>query len=297
MEQPPTTSDVQGNDNRIDVPSPVDVLMGRGKPFQSHRGNQQMLRIVDEHRPRYLQADRSDKHDIIENTIGVIRGSGGLFLRRVDYEHYWIEVSHSIAYRKVGHAFRSKARTNKSESSTNTTSRNLLARSPSVSRDGGLMVGVNQVPSVLPGNDLLGRTNFPGERDGVSLEGITACQHQRLFNSALVNPTAPYPIAMRLPPAIFGLRPELSVSARLAPPPPLTEQTLLLYHQHLLGAPRGVIGGIAGAPSDIALENALALSRMIESLSSHRGQPNEALLHAGRRGTYPKHPPQPPHGP
>jgi hypothetical protein len=218
-------------------------------------------------------------------------------LRRVDYEHYWIEVSHPIAYRKVGHAFRSKARTNMSESSTNSTSQNPLARSPSVSREGGLMVGVNQVPSVLPGRALLGRTNFLGERDGVSLAGMTARQHQQsLFNSALVNPIAPYPIAMHLQPAMFALRPELSLSARLALPPPLTEQTPLLSHQHLLGAPRGFIGGIAGAPSDIALENALALSRMIGSLSSHRGQANEALLHAGRRGTYPKHPPQPPHG-
>jgi hypothetical protein len=267
---------VQRNDNRIDVPTTVDVLLGRGKPFQSHPGNQRMLRIIDEHRTRYLQADRSDKHDIIVEIIGAIRGSGGRFLRRVDYEHYWIEVSQSIAYRKVGHAFRSKARTNISETSTET-------MSPSVSREGGFMIGFNRVPSALPGRALLGERGGFSVGNGAS-SSLTARQLQSLLNAALVvNSTVPYPREMR-PPAI-GLWPELSLSGMLAPTPPLRERTTLLYHWHLLGVPRGVIGGIVSAPSGIALENALARSRMIESLSSHRGQINEALLHAGRRGT------------
>jgi hypothetical protein len=95
---------------RIDTPSSVDILLGRGKPFQSHLGNQRMLRIVDACRERYLKSERKEKHTIVEDVIAAIMEIGGRFLSRVDYENYWVEVNHSIAYRKVGHAFRSKAR-------------------------------------------------------------------------------------------------------------------------------------------------------------------------------------------
>jgi hypothetical protein len=78
--------------------------------FQSHPGNQKMLELVDAYRVRYFKAERKGKHVIVEEVMRVIRGSGGRFLSRVDYENYWVEVTHAIAYRKVGHAFRSKAR-------------------------------------------------------------------------------------------------------------------------------------------------------------------------------------------
>lgn len=94
------------------VPADVDILLGRGKPFQNHVGNQRMLNLVDNNRERYHQTERKEKHDMIEKVIGIISGSGGRFLRRVDHENYWVEVNHTIAYRKVGHAFRSKVRKN-----------------------------------------------------------------------------------------------------------------------------------------------------------------------------------------
>jgi len=95
---------------RIVLPADVDILLGRGKPFQNHPGNQRMLSLVDKYKERYQAAERKEKHDIVEEVMGIISGSGGRFLRRVDYENYWVEVNHPIAYRKVGHAFRSKAR-------------------------------------------------------------------------------------------------------------------------------------------------------------------------------------------
>ena len=95
---------------RIVLPADVDILLGRGKPFQNHPGNQRMLSLVDKYKERYQSAERKEKHDIVEEVMGIISGSGGRFLRRVDYENYWVEVTHAIAYRKVGHAFRSKAR-------------------------------------------------------------------------------------------------------------------------------------------------------------------------------------------
>lgn len=94
-------------------PRPADILLGRGKPFQSHPGNQFMLHAVDQLRDRYLCTDRKGKHNIIEHVLGLIKERGGRFLVRIDENEEnspWMEVKRSISYRKVGHAFRSKAR-------------------------------------------------------------------------------------------------------------------------------------------------------------------------------------------
>jgi hypothetical protein len=71
-----------------------------------------MLGIVDMYRKRYHESERAYKHEIIEEVLSHIRSNGGRFLERVDdFENsFWNEVPHSIAYRKVGHAFRSNAR-------------------------------------------------------------------------------------------------------------------------------------------------------------------------------------------
>ena len=97
---------------KIENPTDSDVLLGRGKPFQNHPGNRMMLSLVDKHRDRYQRAERKEKHDIVEEVMAVIKKADGRFLRRVDYENQWVEVNHAISYRKVGHAFRSKARKN-----------------------------------------------------------------------------------------------------------------------------------------------------------------------------------------
>ena len=95
---------------KIENPTDHDVLLGRGKPFQNHPGNRKMLGLVDQYRERYQRAERKEKHDIVEEVMELISSNGGRFLRHVDYENQWVEVSHPISYRKVGHAFRSKAR-------------------------------------------------------------------------------------------------------------------------------------------------------------------------------------------
>lgn len=98
---------------RMTEPRTADILLGRGKPFQSHQGNQFMLHAVDQLRDDYLNTDRKGKHNIIEHVLGLIQKRGGRFVVRVDEneDHSpWVEVKRSISYRKVGHAFRSKAR-------------------------------------------------------------------------------------------------------------------------------------------------------------------------------------------
>jgi len=96
----------------IKTPNVHDVLLGRGKPFQNHDGNQSMLRIVDMYRKRYHESERAFKHEIIEEVLDIIKSKGGRFLERIDdfEKSFWNQVPHRMAYRKVGHAFRSNAR-------------------------------------------------------------------------------------------------------------------------------------------------------------------------------------------
>lgn len=98
--------------NAIKNPNVHDVLLGRGKPFQNHDGNQNMLRIVDMYRRRYHESERAFKHEIIEEVLDIIKSKGGRFLERIDdfEKSFWNQVPHRMAYRKVGHAFRSNAR-------------------------------------------------------------------------------------------------------------------------------------------------------------------------------------------
>ena len=71
-----------------------------------------MLRIVDMYRKRYHESERAFKHEIIEEVLDIIKSKGGRFLERIDdfEKSFWNQVPHRMAYRKVGHAFRSNAR-------------------------------------------------------------------------------------------------------------------------------------------------------------------------------------------
>jgi hypothetical protein len=91
-------------------PTKDDVLLGRGKPFQNHPGNQRMLLIVDERKEQYLAVKRDQKRAIVEEVLGVIQEGGARFLKRSADGHYWKEVEPAISFEKVSHALRSKVR-------------------------------------------------------------------------------------------------------------------------------------------------------------------------------------------
>ncbi|CAJ1969728.1 unnamed protein product [Cylindrotheca closterium] len=97
-------------EGRIRKPSNPDILLGRGKPFQNHPGNQRMLRIVDEHKERYLSEKRDKKRAIVEEVLDIIQRHGARFLKRIDHGEYWREVESSVSFEKVSHALRSKVR-------------------------------------------------------------------------------------------------------------------------------------------------------------------------------------------
>lgn len=103
---------------RIIQPSRFDVLFGRGKPYQGHAGNIRLHKVVDLYKPRYSQARRHEKTEIAEEIVQFIKAGGakaGRFLKRVENEEAWVEVSDSIARDKVSHALRGKPRKDSSK--------------------------------------------------------------------------------------------------------------------------------------------------------------------------------------
>jgi hypothetical protein len=183
--------------NRVYHPTDFDILLGRGKPFQSHHGNMFMLHVIDHFRVRYLQAERRGKHGIIEEVMGHIKVKGGRFLSRVEYEEYWTEVKHSIAYRKVGHAFRSKARrcTGKEEESSTISFPPVgvagLSQQGSVLGSHGLpeipdRFLAPQQPRMLPMGSGVAASRLGGDVDSFNRSLMGMNRHPEVFNRALL---------------------------------------------------------------------------------------------------------------
>jgi hypothetical protein len=59
----------------IFYPNDHDILLGRGRPFQSHPGNKRMKKMVDPYRSVYQSSPRNLRATITEHVIRVIRSS------------------------------------------------------------------------------------------------------------------------------------------------------------------------------------------------------------------------------
>jgi hypothetical protein len=95
-------------DERIENPLPSDILLGRGKPFQNHHGNQRMFEIVASHKEKYSSEKREKRRAIAEHVIDILLESGARFLKRVEGKTYWARVRGEVAFEKVSHVLRSK---------------------------------------------------------------------------------------------------------------------------------------------------------------------------------------------
>jgi hypothetical protein len=80
-------------DEIIFKPTQYDVLLGRGRPFQSWPGNKRLHTVVDLYKPRYSKAKRHEKTEMAEEIVMFIKTTGrdkvgrcGRFLRRVTVE-------------------------------------------------------------------------------------------------------------------------------------------------------------------------------------------------------------------
>lgn len=91
------------------VPTPFDVLFGRGK-VKNHPGNMLLHRLIGERRDRYEQAVKWEKTVIAEEIASIIREHSGRFLRMEnrDGQNIWTVVDEATAREKVSHTFRSE---------------------------------------------------------------------------------------------------------------------------------------------------------------------------------------------
>lgn len=94
---------------RIESPNNIDVLSGRGKPFQENIGNKVLHQIVDLHAQRYHGAPRKARRKIAQEIVEAIKSNGSRFLQRCQ-DDGWREVDDEVAKDKVSHCFRSRRR-------------------------------------------------------------------------------------------------------------------------------------------------------------------------------------------
>lgn len=107
----------------INVPGPMDVLLGRGRTIQEHMGNVRFRDIVETYRSRYDMARRPVKTQLTKEIVQKVNKSGGQFLKRNSASSAgpWIEVSMDVAQQKVSHSFRDKRRFNVATAGSKTT--------------------------------------------------------------------------------------------------------------------------------------------------------------------------------
>lgn len=120
-ENAPTRRDENGS-TLILAPSPMDVLLGKGRAFQEFSGNLHMNRLVDHSLEAYKSAaSKAHKTAIAIEIVRDIHNSGGRFLeRRADG---WKVVTDEVVQRnKITQAFRVRNRPAKGKASTATVS-------------------------------------------------------------------------------------------------------------------------------------------------------------------------------
>lgn len=92
-------------------PRQQDVLMGRGRPYQTWPGNIRLTNLVLDHTDRYTQATEQgfDKTTIVSYIVGLVeRDNHGYFLQRTDVD--WQKVKEQAARNKVSQLLRAEAR-------------------------------------------------------------------------------------------------------------------------------------------------------------------------------------------
>lgn len=109
VDSPPPSSDTSstGMSSKGLLPTPGDILFGRGRKVRDHPGNARFLNLVDHYMAKYESAGRVDKACIAEIIVRMIKDAGCRFLKKDELE-VWGEVADSEARKKVAHAFRNR---------------------------------------------------------------------------------------------------------------------------------------------------------------------------------------------
>jgi hypothetical protein len=87
------------------VPSPMDILMGRGRHPKCRPGGLRMHSMLLEHRAVYDMATKVEKTVIAETILKVMKKSGCRFLTSAEGGGF-VECDDSTARKKISHGFR-----------------------------------------------------------------------------------------------------------------------------------------------------------------------------------------------
>jgi hypothetical protein len=93
---------------RVGVPGSFDVLVGKGRSLQEHRGNKRFRHLIDAHGREYHNASRHDKTALTEKMVQMVKQTTGRFLK--DDGAGWVEIPDEVARLKVSHCFRDQKR-------------------------------------------------------------------------------------------------------------------------------------------------------------------------------------------
>jgi hypothetical protein len=89
---------------RVVVPGPYDVLLGRGRLRQEHLGNVRYRFLIAQHMEWHNQAPRHLKPIIAVSIVEKVKEYAGRFLK--DDGAGWVIASEKVARAKVAHSFR-----------------------------------------------------------------------------------------------------------------------------------------------------------------------------------------------
>ena len=96
-------------DATIVTQTSLDILLGRGKPYQEHLGNRVLHKIVDIHATRYHSAPKMQRRKIAKEIVDALSFNGASFLQKHG-ANTWKVVTDEVAKDKVSHCFRSRRR-------------------------------------------------------------------------------------------------------------------------------------------------------------------------------------------
>ena len=90
-----------------DLPAPQDVMLGRGKIVNQHKGNIRARWLVDLHREEYDNAPVGEKKLIAERIVRAIQKERGRFLKQSS-DGWWRVAGEDEAIKKVSSVFRTE---------------------------------------------------------------------------------------------------------------------------------------------------------------------------------------------
>jgi hypothetical protein len=108
-------------------PSPKDVLIGRGRPYQDFAGNRRLGFLIDTNLKRYRECSRFEKTCVTIDLVKTVLAYGGRFIERTDAG--WKRIDEGAAREKISSGFRTKFPKDNAASSSSSNFALIIAKS------------------------------------------------------------------------------------------------------------------------------------------------------------------------